>query len=67
MKDMGNANYVLRVKIHMDRFKRALGLSQKMYLNNVLERTIALAFKIVHKHLSSNKWSVYHILTPLGA
>ena len=32
MKDMGEANYVLGVKIVRDRAKRLLGLSQKTYI-----------------------------------
>uniref|UniRef100_A0A8R7JZD3 Retrovirus-related Pol polyprotein from transposon TNT 1-94 n=1 Tax=Triticum urartu TaxID=4572 RepID=A0A8R7JZD3_TRIUA len=38
MKDMGEASYVLGVEIRRDRRKRMLGLSQKAYLNNVLQR-----------------------------
>ena len=38
MKDMGDASYVLRVKIHKDRSKRVLGPSQETYLKNVIER-----------------------------
>ena len=38
MKDMGEASYVLGIKIHRDRFKGILGLSQETYINKVLER-----------------------------
>jgi len=38
MKDMGEASYVLGVKIHRDRNKQLLGLSQKTYLRSVLKR-----------------------------
>ena len=38
MKDIGEANYVLRVKILRDRSKRLLGLSQKTYIKKILER-----------------------------
>src|SRR5436189_6313179 len=38
MKDMGEAAYVLRVKILRDRSRRTLGLSQETYLKKVLER-----------------------------
>lgn len=38
MKDMGDANYVLRVKILRDRSKRLLGLSPKTYIKRILER-----------------------------
>ena len=38
MKDMGEANYVLGVKIVRDRAKRLLGLSQETYIKRILER-----------------------------
>ncbi|KAK2969350.1 hypothetical protein RJ640_028839 [Escallonia rubra] len=38
MKDMGEANYVLGVKIVRDRSKRLLGLSQETYIKKVIER-----------------------------
>ncbi|KAK2981308.1 hypothetical protein RJ640_007009 [Escallonia rubra] len=38
MKDMGEANYMLGVNIFRDRSKRLLGLSQKGYLEEILER-----------------------------
>ncbi|KAK2974054.1 hypothetical protein RJ640_006246 [Escallonia rubra] len=38
MKDMGEANYVLGVKIVRDRLKRLLGLSQETYIKKVIER-----------------------------
>ncbi|RVW95334.1 Retrovirus-related Pol polyprotein from transposon TNT 1-94 [Vitis vinifera] len=38
MKDMGEASYVIGIKIHRDRFQGILGLSQKTYINKVLER-----------------------------
>ncbi|KAK2994428.1 hypothetical protein RJ640_001244 [Escallonia rubra] len=38
MKDMGEANYVLGVKIVRDRPKRLLGLSQETYIKKVIER-----------------------------
>ena len=38
MKDMGNASYVIGIKIHRDRFQGILGLSQETYINKVLER-----------------------------
>jgi hypothetical protein len=40
MKDMGEANYVLSVKIIRDRTKRLLGLIQKTYIKKRLEATI---------------------------
>ena len=38
MKDMGEANYVLGVKIFKDRSKKLLGLSQETYIKMILER-----------------------------
>ena len=38
MKDMGEASYVIGIKIHKDKHKSVLGLSQETYINKVLER-----------------------------
>ena len=38
MKDLGEASYVLGVKIYRDRSKRLIGLSQETYIKKVLER-----------------------------
>ena len=38
MKDMGEASYVMGIEIHRDRKQRTLGLSQKAYIQKVLER-----------------------------
>lgn len=38
MKDMGDASYVIGIKIHRDKHKGILGLSQEAYINKVLER-----------------------------
>ena len=38
MKDMGEASYVIGIKIHKDRSRGILGLSQETYINKVLER-----------------------------
>ena len=38
MKDLGEASYVLGIKIYRDRSKRLLGLSQNTYIDKVLER-----------------------------
>jgi len=38
INDMSDASYVLKVKIHRNRFKRVLVLSQDTYMKNVLER-----------------------------
>ena len=37
-KDMGEANYILRVRIVRSRSKRFLGLSQDAYIQRILER-----------------------------
>ena len=38
MNDMGEASYVIGIKIHRDRFRGNLGLSQGTYINKILER-----------------------------
>ncbi|KAG8490844.1 hypothetical protein CXB51_014047 [Gossypium anomalum] len=38
MKDLGEATYILEVKIYRDRSRRLLGLSQGTYIDKVLER-----------------------------
>ena len=38
MKDMGEASYVIGMKIFCNRSQELLGLSQKAYINKVLER-----------------------------
>ena len=38
MKDLGEASFVLGIEIHRDRSHGLLGLSQKAYINRVLER-----------------------------
>ena len=38
MKDLGEASYVIGIKIHRDRKQRILKLSQKAYIEKVLER-----------------------------
>ena len=38
MKDMGEASYVIGIKIHKERSRGILGLSQETYINKVLER-----------------------------
>jgi hypothetical protein len=37
MKDLGDASYVLGIKVHRDRTKCVLGLSQKVYIKKVLK------------------------------
>ena len=38
MKDLGDASFVLRIEIRMDRSRNLLGLSQKAYIDRVLRR-----------------------------
>ena len=38
MKDMDEASYVIGIKIHKERSRGILGLSQETYINKVLER-----------------------------
>ena len=45
MKDLGEALYILEMKIYRDRSKRLLGLSQSMYIDTVLKRFSMKNFK----------------------
>ena len=38
MKDMGEESYVIDIKIHRERSRGILGLSQETYINKVLEK-----------------------------
>ncbi|CAL8993173.1 unnamed protein product [Prunus brigantina] len=38
MKDMGNASFILGIKIYRDRSTKLIGLSQSLYVDKVLER-----------------------------
>jgi hypothetical protein len=38
MKDLGEVSFILRIKIHWDRRKRVLELSQKVYLEKILKK-----------------------------
>ena len=38
VKDMGEVSYVIRIEIFHNRSQGLLGLSQKVYINKVLER-----------------------------
>ena len=38
IKDLGEAAFILGIKVYRDRSKRMLGLSQKMYIEEVLKR-----------------------------
>jgi hypothetical protein len=38
MKNIGEAAYVLGIKIYRDRYKKLIGLSQGTYIDKVLKR-----------------------------
>jgi len=38
MKDLGEATYVLGIRIYRDRSKKIIGLSQNTYVDKVLKR-----------------------------
>ena len=38
MKDLGEASFILGIKVYRDRPNRMLGLSQKMYVEELLKR-----------------------------
>ena len=38
MKDLGEATYVLGIRIYRDRLKKLLGLSQSMYIDTIVKR-----------------------------
>ena len=38
MKDLGEASYILSIKVYRDRSKRMIRLSQRMYIEEVLKR-----------------------------
>ena len=38
MKDLGEAAYILGIKIYRDRSRRLIGLSQRMYLDKILKK-----------------------------
>ena len=38
MKDLGEATYILGIKIYKDRYKRLLSLSQSTYIDKMLKR-----------------------------
>ena len=40
MKDLGEASYILEIKIYKDRSKRMLGLSQNLYIEKVLRDSV---------------------------
>ena len=38
MKDLGDGSFILKIKVYRDRSRRILGLSQKIYIEEVLKR-----------------------------
>ena len=38
MKDLGEASFILEIKIYRDRFKRMLEFSQKIYMKEMLKK-----------------------------
>ena len=60
MKDLGEATYILGIRIYRDRSRKLLGLSQSTYIDKMLKRfSMDLSKKgfipIVHgKHLSKS-------------
>ena len=38
MKDLGEATYILEIRVYRDRSKRTIGLSQSLYLEKMLKR-----------------------------
>ena len=38
MKDLGEATYVLGIRVYRDRWRRLLGLSQSMYIDTIVKR-----------------------------
>ena len=38
MKDLGEASYILGIKIYKDRSRRLIGLSQSIYLDKILKK-----------------------------
>jgi hypothetical protein len=38
MKDLGEAAYILGIKINRDRSRRLIGLSQRTYLDKILKK-----------------------------
>ena len=45
MKDLGEASFILRIKIYRDRSKKLLGLSQSTYIDTVLKKFSIKNFK----------------------
>lgn len=66
MKNMGDASYVIDIKIQRDRVRRILDLSQEAYINKVLER---IQMKDCSPSIVSivNKYLIFHMLPLLEA
>ena len=82
MKDIGETNYVIGIKIFCNRSQGLLDLSQKIYINKVLERfkmkkCLASPFPIqkgdkfslaqcLRNELERKKWKQFHMHKLLG-
>ena len=55
MQDMGEANYILGVKLKRDRSKIILALSQENYIQNILERFHLSSCKLVDTPVSKGE------------
>ena len=58
MKDLGDASYVIGIEIHRDRRNGVLGLSQRAYIDRILER-----YNMVQQWLTNKSFSCHAILT----
>ena len=56
MKDLGEASYILSIKVYKDRSKRVIGLSQHMYIKKVLKR---FSIKNSKKDLLSLRYGIH--------
>ena len=48
MKDMGEATFVIEIKIFRDRSRGLLGLSQEAYINAILKRFHMEGCRLIH-------------------
>ncbi|KAL2527356.1 DNA primase [Abeliophyllum distichum] len=55
MKDMGEVDYILGVKIHRDHSKRLLSLSQESFIRKVLERFKMENYNPIDTHISKGE------------
>ena len=48
MKDLGEASYILGIKLYRDKERRLIGLSQSSYVDKILERYNFSNYKITN-------------------